>query len=242
MKQIIFPLNVIITLGLAAVCAYVCATGGAIESLPLSLGVVFAVMLASIPLASALHELGHIIFGAMSKISAKPKFRLFGSSCVKLKPKTDKGLKSRLIVTALGGLYANSLCIILGIVALCVPAVPAEISGILPFSFYLYFLNSMPLEYYGGKTDGLVICDLVTGEDEAKVMLAVLTVQAQILNGKPVEEVDEKLLFDLPQIREDNESFIALTELRYEYLKAKGRDEEAQKYKDRFEQLKKEYL
>ncbi|MDE6613218.1 MAG: hypothetical protein K2K28_01535, partial [Clostridia bacterium] len=222
MKKFLLALNVILSLGLAAVCAYVCATDGAIESLPLSLGVLFAIIIVSIPLASFLHELGHIIFGALAKISAKPVFKAFGSSCVKLKPKTDKSLKNRIIVTALGGLYVNLLCIILGIVALCVRAVPAEISGILPFSFYLYFLNSMPFEYYGGKTDGLVICDLVTGEDEAKVMLAVLTVQAQVFGGKSIEEIDEKLLFDLPQIREDNESFIALTELRYEFLKAKG--------------------
>lgn len=242
MKRIIFPLSIVLSLGLAAVCAYVCAIDGAIDNLPLSLGVLSAIFIASIPLASGLHELGHIFFGACAKISAKPSFKLFGSSCVKLKPKTDKSLKQRIIVTALGGLYANFLCIILGIVALCVPSVPAEISGILPFSFYLYFLNSMPCEYYGGKTDGLVVCNLVTGDDEAMVMLAVLTVQAQILNGKPIGEVEEKLLFDLPQIREDDDSFIALTELRYEYLKAKGHEEEARKYKERFEQLQKEYL
>ncbi|MDE5721654.1 MAG: hypothetical protein K2I30_02800 [Clostridia bacterium] len=239
MKKFLLILNVILSLGLLAVCAYVCAINGAVKNLPLSLGIMFAVFIVSIPLATALHELGHIIFGALAKISAKPVFKVFGSSCVKLKPRTDKNLKNRIIVTALGGLYLNLLCIILGVVALCVSAVPAEISGILPFSFYLYFLNSMPFEYYGGKTDGLVICELVTGEDEAKVMLAVLTVQAQIFGGKPIDEVNEKLLFDLPQIREDSESFIALTELRYEFLTAKGREGEAQKYKERFDDLQK---
>ena len=37
------------------------------------------------------------------------------------------------------------------------------------------------------------------------------------------------------------ESFIALTELRYEYFKAKGETAQAEKYKARFEELKKEY-
>ena len=69
-------------------------------------------------------------------------------------------------------------------------------------------------------------------------MLAVLTVQAQVLKGKPIEEADEKLLFDLPVIREDDPAFISLTELRYEYFSAKGDAEQAEKYKSRLESLK----
>ncbi len=73
-------------------------------------------------------------------------------------------------------------------------------------------------------------------------MLAVLTVQAQVLNGKPIKEVDESLLFSVPQIQEDDPAFISLTELRYEYFKAKGEEEQAEKFKTRFEELKKEYM
>ena len=45
-------------------------------------------------------------------------------------------------------------------------------------------------------------------EDTSKVMLAVLKVQAQILAGKPISEIDKSLLFDVPQICEDELSFI----------------------------------
>lgn len=234
-----FVFNCIISLALAAVCAYVCAVDGATKNLPDAFAVLFSVIFLSVPLSCFLHELGHIICGAAVKIIAIPKFRLFSSSSVKLKPRTDKNLKPKIIFTALGGLAVNLICIILGIVALCVHSVPAEISGILPFSFYLFMLNALPFRYPGGKSDGLIVCDLIKNTDESKVMLAVLCVQAQINKGKPVSEADGELLFGVPQIREDDESFIALTELRYEYCLAKGQTEEAQKYKARFEDLQK---
>ena len=104
---------------------------------------------------------------------------------------------------------------------------------VLPSSVYLFFLN-----LYGSSSDAAVCENLLSNTDEAKVMLAVLTVQAQVLNGKPIEEVDEKLLFDVPVIQEDDPSFISLTELRYEYFKAKGETEQAEKYKSRLEDLK----
>lgn len=239
MKRFAFILNCIISLALAAVCAYVCTVDGAFKSLPDSFAVLFVVFFVSIPLSSVLHELGHMACGASVKIYTIPHFKLYTSSSVKLKPKTDKNLKPKVIFTALGGLIVNLLCIILGIVALCVSAVPAELSGILPFSFYLFTLNALPFVYFDGKTDGLIVYDIIKNTDEAKVMLAVLTVQAQVLNGKAIEEVDEALLFSVPQIQEDDESFIALTQLRSEYYTAKGDEEKAQKYKQRFEDLKK---
>lgn len=194
------------------------------------------------PVSEALHELGHLLFGATVKIKAVPKFSLTGSSSCKIIPKTDKNLKKRVIFTALGGLIVNGLLIILGIVAFSVNAVPIWLSLPLPSSVYILCLNSVPFITRSGKTDGLVISELLKDSDEAKVTLAVLAVQAQILNGKPIGEVDESLLFSVPQIREDDAGFISLTELRYEYFKAKGDTEKAQFYKTRFDELKNEYL
>ena len=163
---------------------------------------------------------------------------VFGSASCTVVPKTDKGLKGRIIFTASGGLFVNLLFIALGVVALFVPAVPVAISiCVLPASFYLFALNVAPIQLDGGKTDGLVIYELAKNDDNAKVTIAVLTVQAQILSGKSIEEVDEKLLFDLPVIQEDDAAFISLTELRYEYFKAKGNEEQAQKYKQRLDGL-----
>lgn len=194
------------------------------------------------PFAAAFHELGHLLFGAVVKMRAVPRFRLFGSSSCMVIPKTQKNLKGRLIFTALGGLAVNLLFIIAGLCSVFIPAVPALISYMLPASFYYFALNALPLELYDGKTDGYVVCELIKNTDAAKVTLAVLNVQAQVLGGRPIGEIDKNLLFDLPQIREDDPAFISLTELRYEYFKAKGDVENSEKQRLRFEELKKEYL
>ena len=208
------------------------------------------IMVLSCPIVAVLHELGHTLFGATVKIRAVPEKGFLKqtflnwwepSSCTII-PKTENGLRGRIIFTALGGSAVNLVFIVLGIVALCVPAVPIELCALLPASFHLLALNALPLSYDGGKSDGEVILELIKNGDEAKVMLAVLSVQAQVLGGKPIEEVDENQLFDLPAIPEDDESFIALCELRAEYFTAKGDSENAEKWRTRFEQLKSEYL
>ena len=207
----------------------------------------FAIMkIVSFLTASAFHELGHALFGLFSRVharlSAKSVLTIFSTSSVEVIPKTDKKIKRRMIATTLGGLVINLLFIVIGILALTVPQIPSWLSGIAVYNLVLFLFNISPLEYNSGKSDGLVICELIKNEDSAKVMLAVLTVQAQVLNGKPIKEVEEKLLFDLPQIQEDEPAFISLTELRAEYFAAKGDTANAQKYKSRFEQLKKDYL
>lgn len=202
---------------------------------------VWAAMLVALPFSSLLHELGHMLCGAMCKIKAVPKFKLFGSSSCKIIPKTDKNLRRKIMFTACGGLIINALLFIFGIVALYVDIIPVWLALLVPSNVYLYIMNAMPVEF-NAKTDGRIFWDLLSLNDNAKVMLAVLTVQSQVLNGKPITEVDEQLLFGVPQIIESEESFIALTELRYEYFKAKGETAQAEKYKARFEELKKEYL
>lgn len=203
---------------------------------------VWVAMIAAIPFSSFLHELGHMLFGAICGIKVKPHFSLFGSSSCALMPKKEGKIKARVIFTALGGFTVNALVVLICWLLTIFKIAPVWLAFLIPANMYLFILNFIPAHFASGKTDGLVIIEVVSGNDEAKVLLAVLTVQAQVLNGKPIEEVDEALLFDLPQIREDDQSFIALTELRYEFMKAKGREEEAQKYKQRFEQLKNDYI
>ena len=239
MKRFWFIISIAAFLALELYCAYACATQKVFNSVPASVIAFVALSVVCIPLSIIAHELGHMLFGAMVKIKAVPQFKLLGASSCTIIPKTDKNLKGRIIFTSLGGLIVNALCIALGIVALTVQAVPVHICALLPFSAYLFLLNAMPYGYSEGKTDGLVIFELARGGDSSKVMLNVLKVQAQVLGGKPFEEVDESLLFDLPQIAEDDINFISLTELRYEYFKANGDTEQAEKYKQRLNELKK---
>lgn len=197
----------------------------------------YAAIILALPFASLMHELGHMFFGAICKIKAVPKFSFFGSSCVRLIPKTDKRLRPRLFFTAAGGLIVNLVFIAIGFLPIFCGALPTWLCVFLPSSIYLFILNI----WTAPNTDGRILEDILANNDNTKVMLAVLTVQAQVLNGKPIDEVDENLLFGLPQIQEDDPAFISLCELRYEYFKAKGEEVEALKWQTRFEELKKEY-
>lgn len=229
-------------LAIVPVCtAVVCAVYFWYEYGLISLAFDAAIIL-FLPFASLFHELGHILFGALVGIKAVPKLKLFGSSSCKIIPKTYKNLRPKVFFTAMGGIIVNVLFVITGIVALCVRGCPSWLAVVMPTSVWLYLINIVPVRYSGGKTDGLILFEIAKNDDTAKVMLAVLSVQAQVLRGKPIQEIDENLLFGVPQIAEDEEAFIALTELRYEYFNAKGDGQQAEKYRLRFEELKNEYM
>ena len=176
---------------------------------------------------------------AACKVQLLPSLR---SSSVEIIPKKEDKTKSRLTVTSLGGIFFNFLFIALGFVALFVPQVPIWISPIAVFHLSLFFDNALPIAYKAGKSDGLVISGLIKNTPESRVMLAVLKVQAHILAGKPIAEVDKTYLFGLPQIAEDDPAFISLCELRAKYSEAVGDTQNAAVYRARFEELKKEYL
>ena len=198
-------------------------------------------MILSLPISSFIHELGHMFFGALCKIKAVPKFSCFGSSFCRLIPKTTRKLKTRVIITSLGGVFFNiAVAAVLHSLVLFAP-VPSWLSFIIPSCVYLAVLNIIPAEFYNGKTDGAICVELLNNTDTAKVMLAVMAVQAYVLNGVPIERAGRELLFDLPVIREDDMAFIALCELKSEYFKAAGENDKAEEYRKRFEQLKEEY-
>ena len=136
----------------------------------------YAAIFLALPFASLLHELGHMLFGAIFKIKTVPKFSLFGSSCVRLIPKTDKRLRPKLFFTAAGGLAVNLIIIVISSMPIYYGVLPTWVSVLLPSSVYLFILN-----YIESKdTDGFVWTNLLCKKDEEKVVVAVLTVQAQV--------------------------------------------------------------
>lgn len=202
--------------------------------------VCYIAMIFALPFASLVHELGHMLFGVTVGIKAVPRLSLFGSSSCKLIPKTDRHLRIKVLFTAFGGITVNFLFSVVGLVGLFIPEA-AFLCVFLPASSYLFWLN-VQLEYMGtDKTDGLVIHEFYHNEDSAKVAVAVLTAQAQILKGKKIEEIDKNLLFNQPVIREDDPAFISLLELKHDYLLATNRPQEAQILTNRLESLK-EYI
>ena len=185
-----------------------------------------------------LHEIAHLLVGSICRMGPKlPEIRIFGSSSVQVYPYGSRHMKARMIATAIAGPVFDLLLIALGIVALAVPKVPSYLCVFMPYAFYEFLINALPLEYKSGKTDGLVVWELITNKPTAQVMLAILKIQGIVHSGKALSGIDEKLLLDVPQLPEDDENFIILTELRYEYYNAVGNETEAQKYLSRFKDI-----
>ncbi len=243
LKIISYLLWVLCTAGVIGYLFYTCYVIHGYGAADVWLFVLFFVL--SSLTASGVHELGHFVLGLFSGMRAKLTLRSFlplvRAPSVEIVPKKEDKIKSRLIVTALGGVIFNFIFIVLGLVALFVPQVPIWISPIAIWHMSIFFDNVIPITYGTGKTDGLVISELLRNSPESRVMLAVLKVQAHVLSGKPIAGADKNLLFSLPQIAEDDPAFISLTELRAEYCAAVGDTENAEKYRARFEQLRKEY-
>lgn len=184
------------------------------------------------------HEGAHFLVGTMLSMGVKvPKIRIFKSSSVEVFPKGDRAMRLRFILTAAAGLFFDFLIIILGVIALIVPSVPAFFALGLPYAFYSLVINVVPLEYGAGKTDGLAVMEAIRNNDSTKVMFAILKIQGMVNGGKLLREVPESMLLDVPQIQEDDINFIMLTQLRCEYYEAIGNDSEAYKYFLRYKDI-----
>ena len=189
-------------------------------------------------ISELVHEGAHFLVGAMLAMGVKvPKIRIFKSSSVEMYPKGVKAMRLRFILTAAAGLFFDLLIIALGIIALTVPTVPAFFALGLPYAFYSFVINAVPLEYGAGKTDGLAVIEAIKNDDSTKVMFAVLKIQGMVNGGKLLREVPESMLLDVPQIQEDDINFIMLTQLRCEYYEAVGNDSEAYKYFLRYKEI-----
>jgi len=185
-----------------------------------------------------IHEGAHLIVGLICLMGVKPpKIRIFRSSSVEVFPYGSKHMRARMIATASAGLIFDLLLVVLGVIALAVPTVPVFFCIVLPYAFYAFVINVVPLEYKSGKTDGLVVWELITNQPTAQVMLAILKIQGLQHSGKLLRELDESLFLDVPQLPEDDVNFIILTQLRYEYYLAVGNDSEAYKYFMRYKDL-----
>ena len=243
MKKVSFGLNLTVSLALAVLCGWLFFERGesltdARWSLPLWY---VAFLFVAVPVVDFFHELGHIIVGNLLNMGVGfPKIKFFSSSSVSVNPKTDKGLKGRMVATSLAGIIFTLAIVIFGIVALFVPQIPAVCLCLLPYAVYLTINNALPFEYSGDRTDGLVAYELIFDKPEGKVLLTLLMVVAKLNKGENLEGVDESLIMDVPQICDDDAYFYVLTQLRADYYSARGDEEKAQKYQQRLAMLDEE--
>lgn len=239
-NKIYFAVVIVLTAAIAAYCGYVFCIRSGIDGAGLEFLIPAYILslVISVFLCDLVHEGAHMLVGLCCSMGVKkPKYRLFKSSSVEVNPKGDRAMRARIFVTTAAGLFINILLGAAGVIALFVPGVPKVLCAVLPYSFYTIAINIAPMECSDGKTDGLVLWELITSQDSAKVMLAILKVQGAVNSGTNLQDVDENLLFDLPQLPEDDINFIILTQLRYEYFLAKGNDSEANKYFTRYKDL-----
>ena len=238
----------IVGLALAAYCGYVfCVSGFTHPEDTIFFIIFFAViylvlLLVFFVVCDIIHELAHFIVGRCLKMGTRfPKYRPLKSSFTEVNPKGERHMRARMIATVSAGLVATALLAALGVCALFIESIPIIFLAVLPYSAYSLILNAAPVEYRSGKTDGLVLCELIALSDSARVMLAVLRVQGLLNEGTALKDIDKSLLFGLPQLPEDDINFIVLTQLRYEYFSAVGDEEQAKAYLGRYNELK-QYL
>ena len=211
--KLITAAGVVAALVLAVAAGYVfCVRADLFKAGHDALAAIYVLLVAaSVPFCDVLHECGHLVAG--------------------------KSMRARMLATSLGGLAVNAITFALGVAALCTSAMPSAFAALAPYSAYLLIVNAVPCEGEG-KNDGLVASELIRLTDSSRVMLAVLRAQGMVNGGVPLANIPQALLFDLPQLPEDDVNFIILTQLRSEYFSARGDAAEAEKYFDRFEQIK----
>lgn len=198
------------------------------------------------------HELGHLVagkkngfvFSAMTvwffkwqKVKNKVKFSyvMLGEEAgyTEMIPTQTQELDKKLKKLASGGYKVSFVMMLLGIPALFVSALPVWIfclwSMFLPIGAYFFFGSVLPASNYGIRNDGAVVYGIKNDDDVSKVTINLLTIQAEMYNGKTPAQIDENLYFDLPQLPEDDVNFILLLNARYVYYLDKEDYENAKK-------------
>ncbi|MCD8373416.1 MAG: hypothetical protein LUD27_08985 [Clostridia bacterium] len=234
MKVLFTIISAVLSLALAAGSAAIVYFASGVVYLIIYI----ALCLVMFPLSGYLHELGHVIAGGVSGMKVSIiKTNMFSSAACSVSPKRGGNIRRRFIITALGGLAINLLFVIFGVIALCVPAINGVFSFTAPSSLYFLLLNIFPAEYAGGKTDMLTVAEAAKNEPTAQVLMAVLEIQGEVAAGKPLAEVEEDRILNLPQLPEDDYNFAMLTSLRYQYYFEKGDRKTADVYYKRLRGL-----
>ena len=202
------------------------------------------------------HEAGHLLAGKKNgfkfvslsvwffrwkKVGKKTVFEfvLPGESAgfTEMTPDGTDNLDKRLKKMTAGALWLSFFTMPVGVIPLVIPSLPlwafAFLSMFLPLGAATFFGNALPMSSGGARNDGAVLCGLKRMDDDSKVSLAVLSVQAGLYAGKTPAEIDERYYFDVPQLPEDSLNFLLLLKARYDYYLDKGDYENAKKTTER---------
>lgn len=212
--------------------------------------VVFAGSILSIFVITLFHEFGHLIAGKIAgfkfvsitvwffsirRVGKNLKFSFTSfpeaSGVTEMIPTSTNNLKKKFAVLSRGGIIANLILMAISVL----PIVFTNFTGYLlclvcplfPLTVYMILDNLLPTDRGGIRNDGGVLYGLRKNDADSKVLLNILTIQAELYLGKTYSEIDERLYFDVPQLCEENPNFINISNLRYCYYIDKGDFESA---------------
>ncbi len=207
--------------------------------------VAFAASLIVVP---TVHELGHIVFAAASRMQVvRSKFFCF---CVYRRegkwrfrfvsplraeetqaiPKDGEDMKKRTLAYTVGGLIFSAvllaITLIPAILLSCFSVHAFSLWGMVPFAAYLLLLNSFPVQYASGKTDALIYREIKKESAEGKAFVAAMTVQGRLFAGDSYADVPEEY-YETYGLREDDPLYAVLWEMKYRYFLEKNQREAA---------------
>lgn len=217
--------------------------------------------IASAILHVVVHELGHVIAGKRNgfvllsvrffcfefkKVNGKTKFcfslNLSTAGETVMVPKGTENMKKRYARLAGGGIIASTVLALIGVAGMAVvsylPLVGfAFTSMVLPITAYNLLSNALPMSEGGVMNDGAVVDGARRNTDSVIVSAKMLQLEAELYSGKSYKDVDPDLLFDLPQLPEDDFTFVVLLTNRYSYYLDKEDYENALKVSGRIYSL-----
>ena len=239
-SKIIFFAALACSLALAVICGYVFCTGVTLGSAGRgALAVLYvALVFVSIVVCDLLHEGAHIAVGVLCRMGVRPdRYRIFRTSSVNVNPLGGRHMRGRMAATCIAGVAVNLICAVAGIILLFAGGNATFFAIPAPYSLYLFIINAIPDDCGGAKNDGMIFLELVTNSPSSRVMVRILEIEGIVRAGTGIADVPRNMLFDLPQLPEDDINFIILTRLRYEYFLQRGDEGEAEKYLSRFNEL-----
>ena len=192
-------------------------------------------------LGVALHELGHLVFGlacGMEFYSLElPFLKIYKSggrirtsfikfsavlgSCEML-PTQRVSPKKAFAVEALGGPVGSLIGLGVSVVFLALapyisPYLTIFFGPAAPILYVIFIENAFPMSANGVRTDGGQIAELLSDTPSARVLLSSLTAQAMLKSGKRASEIPYEVLFEVPQLPEDDANYVLILSLRYLY-------------------------
>lgn len=196
--------------------------------------------LISAVLNTFVHELGHLIAGKINgyafssmqvlffkweKVSNKVRFSLapikYEAGYTEMIPTKCEDIAKSYRRISLAGPFASVIFAFVGLVPFFIKGLGVRAfcmwSVFLPIGIYFHLNTVLPISSCGARNDGAVAYGLKVMDDVSKVAVGLLSAQAEMYAGKTPAQVNPKYFFDLPQLPEDDPTFIMLLSARYNY-------------------------